>query len=139
LSSKINDAIFQEHKSSLFIIKRIGIIKMTSSPNFPIISVGDTVRVGVLLIEGNKERTQFFEGTVLAIKKREGRRIIRVRKLSQGIGIEKLFLLDSPKIVSIERKKITKVRRAKLYFLRGLGSTKPKKLKDQSWKLKTGS
>jgi large subunit ribosomal protein L19 len=112
---------------------------MTSSPNFPTISVGDTVRVGVLLIEGNKERTQFFEGTVLAIKKREGRKIIRVRKLSQGIGIEKLFLLDSPKIVSVERKKITKVRRAKLYFLRGLGSTKPKKLKDQSWKLKTGS
>lgn len=106
---------------------------------FPTIAVGDTVRVGVLLIEGNKERTQFFEGTVLAIKKREGRKILRVRKLSQGIGIEKLFLLDSPKVVSVERKKITKVRRAKLYFLRGLGSTKPKKLKDQSWKLKSGS
>lgn len=106
-------------------------------PEFPTISVGDTVRVGVLLIEGNKERTQYFEGTVLAIKKREGRRIIRVRKLSQGIGIEKLFILDSPKVVSLERKKITKVRRAKLYFLRGLGSTK--KLKDQSWKLKSGS
>nr|YP_009550347.1 ribosomal protein L19 [Characiopsis acuta]YP_009550411.1 ribosomal protein L19 [Characiopsis acuta]QAA11281.1 ribosomal protein L19 [Characiopsis acuta]QAA11338.1 ribosomal protein L19 [Characiopsis acuta] len=106
---------------------------------FPTISVGDTVRVGVLLIEGNKERTQFFEGTVLAIKKREGRKILRVRKLSQGIGIEKLFLLDSPKVVSVERKKITKVRRAKLYFLRGLGSTKTKKLKDQSWKLKSGS
>nr|YP_010478805.1 ribosomal protein L19 [Neustupella aerophytica]YP_010478875.1 ribosomal protein L19 [Neustupella aerophytica]UVI61110.1 ribosomal protein L19 [Neustupella aerophytica]UVI61180.1 ribosomal protein L19 [Neustupella aerophytica] len=106
---------------------------------FPTIGVGDTIRVGVLLIEGNKERTQFFEGTVIAIKKREGRRIVRVRKLSQGIGIEKLFLLDSPKVVSVERKKITKVRRAKLYFLRGLGSTKPKKLKDQSWKLKSGS
>ena len=106
---------------------------------FPPISVGDTVRVGVLLVEGNKERTQFFEGTVIAIKKREGRRILRVRKLSQGIGIEKLFLLDSPKVVSLERKKITKVRRAKLYFLRRLGSTKTKKLKDQSWKLKLGS
>jgi large subunit ribosomal protein L19 len=106
---------------------------------FPTILVGDTVRIGVLLIEGNKERTQFFEGTVIAIKKREGRRILRVRKLSQGIGIEKLFLLDSPKVVSLERKKMTKVRRAKLYFLRGLGSTKPKKLKDQSWKLKSGS
>ena len=52
---------------------------------------------------------------------------------------EKLFLLDSPKVVSVERKKITKVRRAKLYFLRNLGSTKTKKLKDQSWKLKSGS
>ena len=50
---------------------------------FSTIGVGDTIRVGVLLIEGNKERTQFFEGTVIAIKKREGRRILRVRKLSQ--------------------------------------------------------
>lgn len=104
---------------------------------FTNVSVGDTVRIGVLMIEGNKERTQFFEGTVLSIKKREGRKTLRVRKLSQGIGIEKLFLLDSPKVVSLERKKISKVRRAKLYFLRGLGKTK--KLKDQSWKLKTGS
>ena len=106
---------------------------------FPNVSVGDTVRIGVLLVEGNKERTQYFEGTVIAIKSREGRKSLRVRKLSQGIGIEKLFLLDSPKIVSLERKKITKVRRAKLYFLRNLGSTKTKKLKDQSWKLKSGS
>jgi large subunit ribosomal protein L19 len=111
----------------------------TSRPEFPTVSVGDTVRIGVLLIEGNKERTQYFEGTVIAIKKRDGKQSLRVRKLSQGIGIEKLFLLDSPKVVSVERKKITKVRRAKLYFLRTLGSTKPKKLKDQSWKLKLGS
>ena len=111
----------------------------TSRLEFPIVSVGDTVRIGVLLIEGNKERTQYFEGTVIAIKKRDGKQSLRVRKLSQGIGIEKLFLLDSPKVVSVERKKITKVRRAKLYFLRTLGSTKTKKLKDQSWKLKSGS
>jgi large subunit ribosomal protein L19 len=110
-----------------------------SRPNFPTVSVGDTVRIGVLLVEGNKERTQYFEGTVIAIKSREGRKSLRVRKLSQGIGIEKLFLLDSAKVVSLERKKITKVRRAKLYFLRDLGSTKTKKLKDQSWKLKSQS
>ena len=108
-------------------------------PEFPTVSVGDTVRIGVLLIEGNKERTQYFEGTIIAIKRKEGKQSIRVRKLSQGIGIEKLFLLDSPKVVSLERKKITKVRRAKLYFLRTLGSTKTKKLKDQSWKLKSSS
>ena len=86
-------------------------------PEFPTVSVGDTVRVGVLLVEGNKERTQYFEGTIIAIKSHEGKKSLRVRKLSQGIGIEKLFLLDSPKIVSLERKKITQVRRAKLYFL----------------------
>jgi len=117
----------------------LSISRSASKPNFPTVSVGDTVRIGVLLVEGNKERTQYFEGTVIAIKSREGRKSLRVRKLSQGIGIEKLFLLDSPKIVSLERKKITKVRRAKLYFLRNLGSTKTKKLKDQSWKLKSGS
>ena len=59
-----------------------------SRPNFPTVSVGDTVRIGVLLVEGNKERTQYFEGTVIAIKSREWRKSLRVRKLSQGIGIE---------------------------------------------------
>ena len=117
----------------------ISLQSSTSRPKFTTLSVGDTVRIGVLLIEGNKERTQYFEGTVIAIKKRDGKQSLRVRKLSQGIGIEKLFLLNSPKVVSVERKKITKVRRAKLYFLRTLGSTKTKKLKDQSWKLKSGS
>ena len=114
-------------------------LRSIDRPEFPTVSVGDTVRLGVLLVEGNKERTQYFEGTIIAIKSREGRKSLRVRKLSQGIGIEKLFLLDSPKVVSLERKKITKVRRAKLYFLRNLGSTNTKKLKDQSWKLKSGS
>lgn len=101
------------------------------------IGVGDTVRIGILLVEGSKERTQYFEGTVVSIKSRQGRRSVRIRKISQGVGIEKVFLLDSPKIVGIERKKITKVRRAKLYFLRKGGSAKTKKLKDQSWKLKS--
>jgi len=101
------------------------------------IGVGETVRIGVVMVEGTKERTQFFEGTVIAIKSQQGRKIIRVRKLSQGVGIEKIFPLDSPKIVSIERKKVTKVRRAKLYFLREAANGKVKRLKDQSWKLKS--
>ena len=95
-------------------------LRSVDRPEFPTVSVGDTVRLGVLLVEGNKERTQYFEGTIIAIKSREGRKSLRVRKLSQGIGIEKLFLLDSPKVVSLERKKITKVRRAKLYYIRNL-------------------
>lgn len=102
----------------------------------PEIAVGDTVRIGLLLIEGTKERTQYFEGTVISIKSRQGRRSIRIRKISQGVGIEKIFLLDSPRIVGVERKKVTKVRRAKLYFLRKAAGSKTKKLKDQSWKLK---
>nr|YP_009550838.1 ribosomal protein L19 [Eustigmatophyceae sp. Mont 10/10-1w]QAA11767.1 ribosomal protein L19 [Eustigmatophyceae sp. Mont 10/10-1w] len=103
----------------------------------PEIAVGDTIKIGILLIEGTKERTQYFEGTVISIKSREGRKTIRVRKISQGVGIEKVFLLDSPRIVGIERKKVTKVRRAKLYFLRNLKGSKTKKLKDESWKLKS--
>lgn len=105
----------------------------------PQLGVGDTVRIGVLLVEGNKERTQYFEGTVISYKTRGGQPIVLVRKLSQGIGVEKTFLLASPKIVSVERKKMSKVRRAKLYFLRGLSGSKPRKLKDQSWKLKDAS
>ena len=97
------------------------------------------MRIGILLVEGNKERTQYFEGTVISYKTRAGQPIILVRKLSQGIGVEKTFLLASPKVVSVERKKLSKVRRAKLYFLRGLTGSKPRKLKDQSWKLKDAS
>ena len=107
--------------------------------NIPVLTVGDTVRIGILLVEGNKERTQYFEGIIISYKSRGGKPIILVRKMSQGIGVEKTFLLASPKIVSIERKKLSKVRRAKLYFLRGLNGFKPRKLKDQSWKLKDAS
>lgn len=107
--------------------------------NIPQLGVGDTVRIGILLVEGNKERTQYFEGTVISYKTRGNQPIVLVRKLSQGVGVEKTFLLASPKIVSVERKKMSKVRRAKLYFLRGLNGSKPRKLKDQSWKLKDAS
>nr|YP_009550611.1 ribosomal protein L19 [Eustigmatophyceae sp. Chic 10/23 P-6w]YP_009550676.1 ribosomal protein L19 [Eustigmatophyceae sp. Chic 10/23 P-6w]QAA11547.1 ribosomal protein L19 [Eustigmatophyceae sp. Chic 10/23 P-6w]QAA11606.1 ribosomal protein L19 [Eustigmatophyceae sp. Chic 10/23 P-6w] len=107
--------------------------------NLPQLWVGDTVRIGILLIEGNKERTQYFEGTIIAYKTRGGQPIALVRKMSQGVGVEKTFLLASPKVVSVERKKLSKVRRAKLYFLRGLTGSKPRKLKDQSWKLKDAS
>jgi len=107
--------------------------------NLPQLGVGDTVRIGILLVEGNKERTQYFEGIIIAYKNRNGQPIALVRKMSQGIGVEKTFLLASPKVVSVERKKLSKVRRAKLYFLRGLTGSKPRKLKDQSWKLKDAS
>lgn len=117
----------------------LSLFKQPLKADLPQLSVGDTVRIGVLLVEGNKERTQYFEGTIISYKNRDGQPIILVRKLSQGIGVEKTFLLASPKIVSVERKKLSKVRRAKLYFLRGVNGSKPRKLKDQSWKLKDAS
>lgn len=71
---------------------------LTSSISKPEL-IGNTVRIRVLLIEGNKEHTHYFEGTIIAIKKREGKQSLSLRKLSQRIEIEKLFKLESPKIV----------------------------------------
>ena len=68
-------------------------------PNIPKIQIGDTVKLGVKIIEGNKERVQFYEGTVIAKKNSSINTTITVRKVLQGIGIERIFLIHSPKIV----------------------------------------
>lgn len=89
-------------------------------PNIPKIQIGDTVKLGVKIIEGNKERVQFYEGTVIAKKNTSINTTITVRKVLQGIGIERIFLIHSPKIDSIEIIRHAKVRRSKLYYLRNL-------------------
>ena len=87
----------------------------------PVIRPGFTVRVHERIQEGDKERVQIFEGLVIAVK--NGLSALdssfTVRRLLSGIGVEKLFPLHSPQIVKIEIKKVAKVRRAKLMFLRG--------------------
>ena len=88
--------------------------------DLPIIKIGDNVKVGVKIIEGNKERVQFYEGTVIAQKNSSINTTITVRKVLQGIGVERIFLIHSPKIDSIEVLRSSKVRRAKLYYLRNL-------------------
>ena len=88
--------------------------------NLPKISIGDTVKVGVKIIEGNKERVQFYEGTVIARKNSSINTMLTVRKVFQGIGIERIFLIHSPKIDSIEILRSSKIRRSKLYYLRNL-------------------
>ena len=85
--------------------------------NLPIIRIGDSVKVGVKIIEGNKERVQFYEGTVIAKKNSSINTTITVRKTLQGIGIERIFLIHSPKIDSITVLRSSKVRRSKLYYL----------------------
>ena len=84
----------------------------------PEINPGDTVKVFVRIIEGNKERTQAFEGTV--IKKRGSliNKTITVRKVFQGVGVERVFLVYSPRIEKIQVLRRGDVRRAKLYYLR---------------------
>ena len=84
----------------------------------PDIYVGDTVRVGVRISEGNKERVQPYEGVVIA--KRHGglNETITVRRIFQGIGVERVFMLHSPQVASIKVERRGKVRRAKLFYLR---------------------
>ena len=88
--------------------------------NVPNIKIGDNIKIGVKIIEGNKERVQFYEGTVIAKKNSSINTTITVRKVLQGIGIERIFLIHSPKIASIEIIRHAKVRRSKLYYLRNL-------------------
>jgi large subunit ribosomal protein L19 len=86
----------------------------------PSFRVGDTVRVHAKVVEGDKERIQVFEGVVIGRQGAGAREVVRVRKLSYGVGVERLFPLHSPMIDKIELAKQGKVRRAKLYFLRDL-------------------
>ena len=88
--------------------------------NLPEFRAGDTVRVQVRLIEGNRERVQAFEGIVIAISGSGGRRTFTVRKVSYGIGVERIFPLHSPKLDAIEVVRRGQVRRAKLFYLRQL-------------------
>lgn len=85
-----------------------------------LINIGDIVRIGYLIPEGEKERIQYYEGLIISIKNRKLGKSFTLRRNVQGIGIEQIFILNSPKIVSIVRKQSSKVRRAKLYFLRNL-------------------
>ncbi len=86
--------------------------------DLPDIYIGDTVRVGVRIREGNKERVQPYEGTVIARRNSGINATVTVRKVFQGVGVERVFLLHSPRIESIKVVRRGKVRRAKLYYLR---------------------
>lgn len=90
------------------------------NPNVPEFRVGDTVRVDVKIIEGKRERIQAFEGLVIARKNGGVSETFTVRKMSSGVGVERIFPLHSPKIAGITVIKKGKVRRAKLNFLRNI-------------------
>ena len=98
--------------------------------NLPKLKIGDGIKIGVKIIEGNKERIQFYEGTIIAKKNTSINTNITVRKVLQGIGVERVFLLHSPKINSIEILRSSKIRRSKLYYLRNL-SGKASRLKQR--------
>jgi large subunit ribosomal protein L19 len=87
-------------------------------PDLPTIHVGDTIKVGVRIVEGGKERIQPYEGVVIAMRNGGINETITVRRIFQGVGVERVFLLHSPRITSINILRRGKVRRAKLYYLR---------------------
>ena len=84
----------------------------------PEFGVGDTVKVHVRVIEAGKERIQVFEGVVIAKRHDAARETFIVRKLSHGVGVERTFLLNSPRIAKVDVTRRGKVRRAKLFYLR---------------------
>ena len=84
----------------------------------PVVAIGDTVRVHLKVKEGNRERIQVFEGTVLAKKHGGIEESFTVRRISYGVGVEKVFPVHAPSVEKIEVVRHGKVRRAKLYYLR---------------------
>ena len=84
------------------------------------ISVGDILKIAYKIPEGDKERIQLYEGLVISKQNRGLGKSFTIRRFVDGIGLEQIFVLNSPKIASITRKQASKVRRAKLYFLRSL-------------------
>jgi|TARA_B110000093_G_scaffold63266_1_gene68531 large subunit ribosomal protein L19 len=96
----------------------------------PKIRVGDSVKLGIRITEGQKTRVQFYEGIIISKKNSALNQTITVRRIFQGIGIERCFLIHSPKIESITILRSSKVRRSKLYYLRKL-SGKATRLKQR--------
>ena len=116
VENKGKELIAQTNLSSSNLIKEFE--REQLKKQLPEIYVGDTVKVGVKITEGNKERVQPYEGVVIA--KRHGglNQTITVRRIFQGIGVERVFMLHSPQVASLKVERRGKVRRAKLFYLR---------------------
>ncbi len=101
-------------------MKRIAQLESQYMKKIPPFAAGDTVKVHYRIKEGDKERIQVFQGTVISRRGGGTGATFTVRKISSGVGVERVFPLHSPNIAKIERATVGKVRRAKLYYLRGL-------------------
>lgn len=114
-------------------------INLVTSPqlksNLPVFKPGDTISVHVKVVEGDKERIQLFQGIVMGIRGAGVSKTFRVRKISNGVGVERIFPMHSPNIAKIERIREGKVRRAKLYYLRKLTGKSATKIKEKYQKL----
>lgn len=103
---------------------RIAEDAMWTPREVPSFNAGDTVTVSYKIVEGNKERIQNFRGVVIQIKGRGATKTFTIRKISNGVGVERIFPLYSPHIEKIEVNKVGVVRRARIYYLRDLTGKK---------------
>jgi large subunit ribosomal protein L19 len=115
---KTKASLQEGNSSSVDLIKLVEAKFLKNSKE--LIEIGDILRIGYIIPEGDKERTQYYEGVVIAKQNRGLGKSFTIRRSVQGIGVEQVFLANSPKIVSMVKKQSSKVRRAKLYYLRGL-------------------
>ena len=98
--------------------KYLSLVEAGNRSDIPKFEIGDTVDVHVRILEGNKERVQVFNGTVIARRGEGAREMFTVRRIVQGEGVERIFPVVSPKIAKVEVKRTGKTRRAKLFYLR---------------------
>jgi len=103
--------------------------------DIPVFKSGDTVRVHSIIREGDKERIQIFEGVVIKKKGSVNRQTFTVRKVSYGVGVERVFPIHSPMVDKIEVKQKGKVRRAKLYYLRKLSGRAARITEKREWEV----
>ena len=106
------------------------IVEVKANPNIPTLNPGDTVKVSSKVVEGDKERIQVFQGVIIKLRDRGIGSSFTVRRVTYGVGVERTFPLYSPRVEKVEVVRRGKVRRAKLFYLRGL-SAKTSRLKER--------
>ncbi|MFA5317698.1 MAG: 50S ribosomal protein L19 [Dehalococcoidales bacterium] len=106
------------------------LVEITARPEIPPLSPGDTVKVSVRIIEGEKQRVQVFQGVIIRKKQGGAGASFTVRRVTHDVGVERTFPINSPLVEKVEVVRHGKVRRAKLYYLRGL-SAKRARIKEK--------
>ncbi|MDY6906847.1 MAG: 50S ribosomal protein L19 [Chloroflexota bacterium] len=100
------------------------LVRHDDNPAVPVLEPGDTVKVSIKVVEGERERTQVFQGVVIAVRKGSNNANFTVRRVAYGVGVERTFFLRSPNLERVEVMRHARVRRARLYYLRGLTAKK---------------
>ena len=108
----------------------VSLIEVKPNPNIPALAPGDTVRVSAMIVEGDRKRTQLFQGVVIKVRRGGAGASFTVRRVAYGISVERTFPLYSPLVEKVEVVRHGKIRRAKLYYLRGL-SGKAARIKEK--------